>query len=89
MHSLYVAWQYLRFHKVKAVVLVAALTLITFLPLAVHILVRASEVQMLDRSRATPLGPRAKGQRPGPGDEHVVFRRQAARDPRHAGGRPH
>ena len=55
MHSLYVAWQYLRFHKVKTAVLVAALTLITFLPLAVHILVRASEVQMLDRSRATPL----------------------------------
>lgn len=55
MHSLYVAWQYLRFHKIKTVVLAAALTLITFLPLAVHILVRASEVQMLDRSRATPL----------------------------------
>ena len=55
MHSLYVAWQYLRFHKVKTAVLIAALTLITFLPLAVHILLRASEVQMLDRSRATPL----------------------------------
>ena len=55
MHSLYVAWQYLRFHKTKAAVLIAALTLITFLPLAVHILVRASEVQMLDRSQATPL----------------------------------
>ncbi|WP_089935692.1 ABC transporter permease, partial [Candidatus Entotheonella palauensis] len=55
MHSLYMAWQYLRFHKVKTVVLIAALTLIIYLPLAVHILVRASEVQMLARSRATPL----------------------------------
>lgn len=55
MHSLYVALQYLRFHKVKTTVLVAALTLTTFLPLAVHIVVRASETQMLDRSRATPL----------------------------------
>ena len=55
MHSLYVAWQYLRFHKVKAAVLIAALTLVIYLPLAVHILVRASEVQMLDRSQATPL----------------------------------
>ena len=55
MHSLYVAWQYLRFHKVKTAVLVAALTLTTFLPLAVHIVVRASEIQMLDRSRTTPL----------------------------------
>ena len=55
MHSLYVALQYLRFHKVKTTVLVAALTLTTFLPLAVHIVVRASETQMLDRSLATPL----------------------------------
>ena len=55
MHSLYVAWQYLRFHKVRTTVLIAALTLTTFLPLAVHIVVRASEVQMLDRSQATPL----------------------------------
>ena len=55
MHSLYMAWQYLRFHKVKTAVLIAALTLIIYLPLAVHILVRASEAQMLARSQATPL----------------------------------
>ena len=55
MHSLYVAWQYLRFHKLRTIVLIAALTLITYLPLVVHILVRASEVQMLERSRSTPL----------------------------------
>ena len=55
MHSLYVAWQYLRFHKVKTSVLIAALTLTTYLPLAVHIVVRASEIQMLHRSQATPL----------------------------------
>ena len=55
MHSLYVAWQYLRFHKVKTAVLIAALTLTSYLPLAVHIVVRASEVQMLDRSESTPL----------------------------------
>ena len=55
MHSLYVAWQYLRFHQVKTAVLIAAITLTTFLPLAVHIVVRASEIQMLDRSQATPL----------------------------------
>ena len=55
MHSLYVAWQYLRYHKIRTTVLIAALTLTTFLPLAVHIVVRASEIQMLDRSQATPL----------------------------------
>ena len=55
MHSLYVAWQYLRFHKIKTAVLIAALTLTSYLPLAVHIVVRASEIQMLDRSQSTPL----------------------------------
>ena len=49
------AWRYLVFHKVKTVVLIAAITLITYLPLAVHILVRSSEAQMLARSQATPL----------------------------------
>lgn len=55
MHSLYMAWHYRRFHKVKTIVLIAALTLIIYLPLAVHMLVRAGEAQMLVRSRATPL----------------------------------
>lgn len=55
MQSLYMAWRYLLFHKVKTVVLIAAITLITYLPFAVHILVRASEAQMLARSQLTPL----------------------------------
>ena len=55
MHSLYMAWRYLVFHKVRTVVLIAAITLITYLPFAVHILVRSSEAQMLARSQLTPL----------------------------------
>lgn len=55
MHSLYMAWRYLLFHKVRTVVLIAAITLITYLPFAVHILVRSSEAQMLARSQLTPL----------------------------------
>jgi putative ABC transport system permease protein len=55
MHSLYMAWRYLLFHKVRTVVLIAAITLITYLPFAVHILVRSSEAQMLARSQFTPL----------------------------------
>lgn len=55
MHSLYMAWRYLLFHKVRTVVLIAAITLITYLPFAVHILVRSSEAQMLARSQHTPL----------------------------------
>jgi putative ABC transport system permease protein len=49
------AWRYLLFHKVRTVVLIAAITLITYLPFAVHILVRSSEAQMLARSQLTPL----------------------------------
>jgi putative ABC transport system permease protein len=55
MQSLYMAWRYLWFHKVRTVVLIAAITLITYLPFAVHILVRSSEAQMLARSQLTPL----------------------------------
>jgi putative ABC transport system permease protein len=49
------AWRYLWFHKVRSLVLIAAITLITYLPFAVHILVRSSEAQMLARSQDTPL----------------------------------
>jgi putative ABC transport system permease protein len=55
MHSLYMAWRYLWFHKARTVVLVAAITLIIYLPFAVHILVRSSEEHMLSRSQLTPL----------------------------------
>jgi putative ABC transport system permease protein len=40
---------------VRTVVLIAAITLITYLPFAVHILVRSSEAQMLARSQLTSL----------------------------------
>jgi putative ABC transport system permease protein len=54
-HSFYLAWRYLQFHKGKTVVLVAVLTLITYLPLAVQMLVHGSAAHMLARARATPL----------------------------------
>jgi putative ABC transport system permease protein len=54
-HSLYLAWCYLRFHKGKMAVLVAVLTLITYLPLAVRTLVHGSAAHMLARARSTPL----------------------------------
>jgi putative ABC transport system permease protein len=49
------AWRYLWFHKARTVVLIAAITLIIYLPFAVHILVRSSEAHMLSRSQLTPL----------------------------------
>jgi putative ABC transport system permease protein len=55
MHSLYLAWRYLQFHSGKTVVLIAVLTLVTYLPLAVHMLVRASEAHLLARAQTTPF----------------------------------
>jgi putative ABC transport system permease protein len=49
------AWRYQLFHKERTVVLIAAITLITNLPLSEHILLRASETQMLARSKLSPL----------------------------------
>jgi hypothetical protein len=36
--SLYIAWKYIRFIKIKTLVLGACITLITFLPLALQFL---------------------------------------------------
>jgi putative ABC transport system permease protein len=54
-HSFYLAWRYLQFHRGKTAVLVAVLTLITYLPLAVQMLVRGSVAHMLARAQSTPL----------------------------------
>jgi putative ABC transport system permease protein len=59
--SLYLAWQYIRFNKVKTVILVASITLIAVLPLALEILLYESERQLLDRAESTPLLVGAKG----------------------------
>jgi putative ABC transport system permease protein len=60
-HSFYLAWRYLQFHKGKMAVLVAVLTLITCLPLAVRMLVHGSTAHMLARARSTPLVVGQKG----------------------------
>jgi len=61
-HGLYLAWRYLRFHKGEMAVLVAVLTLITYLPLAVRMLVHGSAAYMLARA-INPLGHRPEGER--------------------------
>jgi len=59
--SLYVAWQYVRFNRAKTVTLVACITLIAFLPLALELLLGESERQLLSRADSTPLVVGAKG----------------------------
>jgi putative ABC transport system permease protein len=61
MNSLYLAWQYIRFNKFKTIILVASITLIAVLPLALEILLAESERQLLDRAESTPLLVGAKG----------------------------
>lgn len=58
--SFYLAWQYLKYNRITAAVLVAAVTLIIFLPAALQIIVRHAEQHFRLRAVSTPLlvGPR-------------------------------
>jgi putative ABC transport system permease protein len=60
-NSLYVAWQYIRFNKIKTATLVACITLIGFLPLVLNRLLSESERQLAARAATTPLVIGAKG----------------------------
>ncbi|MBT8462728.1 MAG: ABC transporter permease [Gemmatimonadetes bacterium] len=59
--TLYLAWRYLAFHRVKTAILVAAITLIVFLPVGLRVIVNQSSRQLTARAEATPLVIGAKG----------------------------
>jgi len=59
--SLYIAWKYVSFNQVKTATLVACITLIGFLPLALELLLNESERQLMSRAVSTPLLIGAKG----------------------------
>jgi len=59
--SLYIAWKYIAFSKVKTATLVACITLISFLPLVLELLLNESEKQLMSRAVSTPLVLGAKG----------------------------
>jgi len=61
MDSLYIAWKYVSFNKIKTATLVACITLIAFLPLSLELLLDESEQQLLSRAVSTPLVVGAKG----------------------------
>jgi putative ABC transport system permease protein len=58
---LYLAWRYLAYHRVKAGLLVASVTLIVYLPVGLRVLVAQSAAQLEARARATPLLVGARG----------------------------
>jgi putative ABC transport system permease protein len=59
--SLYIAWKYIRYNRIKTAVLVASITLISFLPLSLQLLLNESERQLMSRAATTPLVIGAKG----------------------------
>jgi putative ABC transport system permease protein len=58
---LYLAWRYLAYHRVKAVLLIASVTLIVYLPVGLRVLVAQSAAELEARARATPLLVGARG----------------------------
>jgi putative ABC transport system permease protein len=59
--SLYIAWKYVSFNKIRTATLVACITLISFLPLSLQLLLDESERQLMSRAVSTPLVVGAKG----------------------------
>jgi putative ABC transport system permease protein len=59
--SLYLAWCYLSYNKVKTFILVACITIIASLPLSLEILLNESERQLALRADSSPLLIGAKG----------------------------
>jgi putative ABC transport system permease protein len=59
--SVYVAWRYLSFNWARSLTLIACVTLIAVLPLALELLLGESERQLLARAETTPLVVGAKG----------------------------
>ena len=59
--SLYIAWQYIRYNRIKTGTLVACITLVVALPLALELLLSESEKQLMSRAVTTPLVIGARG----------------------------
>jgi putative ABC transport system permease protein len=61
LNSLYLAWKYILFNKVKTATLISCITIILFLPTGLEILLDESEHQLMSRAEVTPLIVGAKG----------------------------
>jgi len=58
---LYIAFKYISYYKIKTTILIACITIILFLPIALNLLLKESEKQLLSRAEDTPLLLGAKG----------------------------
>jgi putative ABC transport system permease protein len=59
--TLYLAWRYLVYHRVKTGILVTSITLIVYLPVGLNVLVGQSARQLTARAERTPLLVGARG----------------------------
>ena len=60
-HILYLAWRYLRYHRVKTVLLVSAISLVLFLPAGLHVVVEQGAERLTARAESSPLLIGARG----------------------------
>jgi putative ABC transport system permease protein len=61
--SLFLAWHYLRHHRITTIVLIVSIALILYLPAALQSIVFDAEKHFRARAESTPLviGPRGSG----------------------------
>jgi putative ABC transport system permease protein len=59
--SLYIAWKYVSYNKAKTVTLIACISLISFLPVSLELLLDECENQLMFRAATTPLVIGTKG----------------------------
>ena len=59
--SLYIAFKYLLFHKLRTIILISSIGIIIFLPNGLQKLIEESESQMMSRADSTPLVVGTKG----------------------------
>ena len=59
--SFYLAWRYLGFNRLRTSILIACITLIATLPLALELIMDESERQLLSRAQVTPMLLGARG----------------------------
>ena len=59
--TLYLAWRYVAYHRLKSLILIGSITLILYVPVGLRVLVDQSSQQLASRAAATPLVVGARG----------------------------
>lgn len=60
-HVLFLAWHYLKYYRVKTIILVVSISLIAFIPFGLQVVVNQASVMLESRAQSTPLLVGAKG----------------------------